>query len=152
MLDVIIVVVLIIALAFAFSYVSNADAASSTGQRDITYSAYIVKQSEGFGENIEPGMNVYDSLKGSKIGNIVSYERIPYATLNPNQITGEVVKSEVEGFYDYIITIETSATVSDGATAIGNYEIAVGKEVFVKCKNFASSSFCVALDIGGGKA
>ncbi|MBR2742655.1 MAG: DUF4330 domain-containing protein [Clostridia bacterium] len=148
-LDIIIVVLVILGFYAAFSYAVNLDVSAAGGQRPIEYGVYLTKKDASFEDKIEIGMNVYDSLKGAKIGTIVAYEKEPYSTIQPNIITGEMVKSDVEGYYNYIVVIGASADISEATTAVGNYEVAVGKEMYLRTKTFASGGYCVTLNYGG---
>lgn len=148
-LDIIIVVLVIAGLAAAFSYAANMDASAAPGQKTIEYGVYLSKKDADFEDKLIIGMNVYDSLKGGKIGTLVSYEKEPYSTLQPNTTTGEIIKSQVDGLYNYIVVIASPADISESTVAVGSYEVAVGKEMFIKSKTFASPGFCVTLNIGG---
>jgi len=149
-LDIIIVVLIIAFLVSIFSYAANMDvSAAAGGQQDIEFGVYLSNKDADFEDNLVIGMNIYDSLKGGKIGTLASYEKEPYFTLQPNRTTGEIVKSEVDGRYNYIVVVSSSAEITENTVAVGNYEVAVGKEMFIKSKNFASPGFCITLDIGG---
>ncbi|MBQ1333852.1 MAG: DUF4330 domain-containing protein [Clostridia bacterium] len=150
-LDIIIVVLVILGLYAAFSYAVNMDVSAANGQKQIEYGVYLTKKDAAFEDRIEIGMNVYDSLKGQKIGTIVGYDVEPYSTIQPNIVTGEMVKSSVDGYYNYIVVISASADISEATTAVGSYEVAVGKEMFLRTKTFASGGYCVTLNVVGGE-
>ena len=148
-LDILIVLFLIVAIVTMFNSVANTDVSAATGKEEIRYSVLIAKKDALLEDNLIAGMSVFDSLKGSKIGTLVSYEMVAHKTYKPDLATGKIVVSEVEGLYDYIVVISTPADISESAIAVGNYEVAVGKEMFVKTKTFASQCFCVEITIGG---
>ena len=149
--DILIILVIIIGVIFAlrFSVNTNAGAASST--QKISYTVLISKKKPGLDKDIVIGQKVFDSLKGSEIGVITGYNVKPYKSTQVNGITGNLVRSEVQGMDDIEVTISADAKVSQSGVTIGDYDVNVGKEMFIKSKSFASNGFCIGLDLEGGK-
>ncbi len=55
-------------------------------------------------------------------------------------------RAEVDGLEFTYVVVEAPVTVSDYSTNIGEYNIAVNKEVFVRSKAFAGSGYITAIE------
>lgn len=150
-LDILIVLLIIIGIVFAMRFSVNTNAGAASSSQKITYTILLSKKMPGFENNIIAGQKVFDSLKGGEIGVILNYNVKPNLTTYPDLMTGKLVQAEVTGLNDIEVTISADARINTDAVMIGDYDIPVGKEMFIKTKGFASSGFCVKLDLEGGQ-
>lgn len=150
-LDIIIILLLIIGIFFALRFSVNTNAGAAANTQKVSYTILITKKKPGLEKDIIIGQKAFDSLKGSEIGVVSGYNVIPYKTTQPNGLTGDLIRSEVQGLYDIEVTITADAKVSQSGVMIGDYDVNVGKEMFIKSKSFASPGYCIGLDLEGGK-
>ena len=133
-------------LAYAgvrFSAPVSVAAADST---PIIYTIELTNKRSGFINNVRAGETLFDSVRGFEIGRIISVDSRPFYADAPDFEAGIIRKGEVEGFSFIYIEVEAMASTSDRATSIGNFDVMVGMEVFVRTRDFASTGFVVGLE------
>jgi hypothetical protein len=150
-LDILIVLIIVIGVLFALRFSVNTNAGAAAGTQKITYTVLLAKKLPGFEKDIIAGQKVFDSLNGGEIGVVLGYEIRPNLTTYPNLTTGQLVQTQVEGLNDIEVTISADAKLLQDAVMIGDYDVPVGKEMFIKTKSFASTCFCIKLDLEGGQ-
>ena len=95
----------------------------------------------GFHKKVEMGVTLYDNVKGYIVGKIIDVYALPYREPAFDEDTGIIRSAPIDGLESVYIVVETTAQISETTTSIGQYDIAVGKEVFVKTKRFAGKGF-----------
>jgi hypothetical protein len=111
----------------------------------IRYTIELSEKEEGFHKKIEPGAVVFDSLRGQEIGRVINAYALPYREDAPDMETGIFRRAPVAGMEFTYIEVEAHAQISDSAISIGQYDIAVNKEVFVRSKRFAGQGYITAI-------
>ncbi|MFV0502963.1 MAG: DUF4330 domain-containing protein [Lachnospirales bacterium] len=106
----------------------------------------IINVKAGMGDTITIGDDLYDSLKNVKIGKIVDSYTEPYMNLTENNETNSYDNVPINGLENIYIVIEANLTTNPNSTSAGNFDVMVGKEVFVKSKSFAGNGYVVKLD------
>jgi hypothetical protein len=132
---------------FASVFSAPRQVAARSGDPLVRYTIELGEKEAGFHTNIEPGAVVLDSLKGYDIGRVVQAYALPYREDAPDEEAGIFRRAVVEGLEFTYIEVEAVAQVSDYATSIGQYDIAVNKEVYVRSKRFAGKGYITAINM-----
>ncbi|MDR1538995.1 MAG: DUF4330 domain-containing protein [Clostridiales bacterium] len=121
-------------------------ASAKPGDVKIKYTVEIQKKLPNFKESIHEGADVYDSQKGYLIGKILGVSTMPYLE-DVGDIDAEIIRrAPIPGFEAVYVQIEATAQITDMTTAVGAFEILVGKEVYIKNKDFAAFGYIVAVE------
>ncbi|MDR3239541.1 MAG: DUF4330 domain-containing protein [Clostridiales bacterium] len=139
--------ILFIWLAFQFSTPRNA-AAKADGVK-IHYTVELQKKEPGFNGKALVGSDLYDSLKGDYIGQIIGVDAVPFLEDVPDPENSIIRRTPVEGLETVYVQVEAMARITDQATLVGPFEILVGKEIYVRTKDFASPGYVVVIDRSG---
>ena len=145
-LDCLFFVLLIAGLFFLRGFSAPTAAAPSSGDAMIRYTVEIYKREDGFENNVKVGEKLYDVEKGYEIGVITDVYALPYLEDSPDFEKGVFVRSPVIGLSHIYVVAESAAQISESATNIGQYQIAVGKEAFIKSRSFAAGGYTVIIE------
>ncbi len=116
-------------------------ASASANSPTARYTVELAEREEGFYKKIPVGAKVSDIEKGYEIGTIVDVYALPYKEDAPDEANNIFRRAVVEGFEFTYIVVEAPITRDDYATYVGQYDIAVNKEVFVESKTFAGRGY-----------
>ena len=100
----------------------------------------------GFHANIHEGSEVTDSIRGFYLGTVHSVHTEPYREEAFDEDAMVIRSAPVDGLETVYIVVEASASISETATAIGLYEIAVGREIFVRSKHYAGRGYVIKIE------
>ncbi|MBQ8299677.1 MAG: DUF4330 family protein [Clostridia bacterium] len=145
-LDVIIILIAIVAGVVGYSLMNNGEVVETPNTSKVVYSIKATSCLPEVEKYLEEGSTVYDSLKNYNIGTILEYEIEPNEVLVPDLTTGTVKPNIREDRIDIMLTIEANATQSDRLISIGDYEIKVGQEAYVRGKGYAFSGYIVSIE------
>jgi len=114
------------------------DRRNAAGERRLAW--------EGFHENVLIGETLFDAQMGFPIGTIVDVYARPFYVDALDESSGIIRRTRVEGLeYTYIV-VEARAQISDYETLIGSHPIAVGRDIMVRNKYFASEGFVITIE------
>ena len=147
-IDVLIVIALVIFVWLALRFSAPQSAAAKPGDITIRYTVEIQRRNPGFADMIKAGDSVTDSQRGYQIGTVTNVYAQSYLEDSPDYAGGAIRRATVDGLQTVYIQIEAKAQVTDYTTLIGSFEVLVGKEIYIKTKNFAAGGYVVALDRG----
>ena len=152
-LDIVIAVVLIAVVAVAVVISNPAEAVSgdASASGNLTFVVELSRKEAGYESNVVVGEKVYDNLKGIYLGTITDVKVEPYKVISADLENKIYREDEVDGLISVYITVDANAERSDMTTLVNDVEIAVGKELFVRSGQFASSGYCVKMDFNGGE-
>ena len=115
----------------------------------IRYTVEIPRRTAEFYEFVKAtsiGDTVFDSVRGFEIGTIVDITKQPF-TDAVHDVENDIIRlAIVDGLYFVYVVIEAHAQISDNATAIGQYEVMIGREAFLRTRYFAGGGFVVGLE------
>lgn len=122
---------------------------ASEEKATVRYTIRFQRWEAGKGEKfIHPGDSISDNIKNYDLGKVVSVKAIPSVSLVANRETHSFVKTELEGFEDVLVTVESDCTVSDEAiTLSGSYTIRVSNTGFFRGEGYVGRGPIVAIDI-----
>jgi hypothetical protein len=138
----VLIMLLVVALVIAGSvFAAPKQAEASPGGLTATYTIELAERQEGFWQRVETGAAVFDIEKGYNIGTITDVYAQPYKEDAPDEANNIFRRAVVPGLEFTYIVVEAPVTQSDYETLVGQYNLAVNKEVFVRSKDFAGQGF-----------
>ena len=143
----ILIVAAVVAIAYAgvrFSAPVSVEATAS--DTTIIYTVELTNKRSEFIDNVRVGETLFDSVRGFEIGRIISVDSRPFYADAPDFENNVIRRGEVDGFSFIHIEVEAQAQISDRATSVGNFDVMVGMEVFVRTRDFASTGFVIRLE------
>ncbi|MCL2352697.1 MAG: DUF4330 domain-containing protein [Firmicutes bacterium] len=146
LLDIALVILLAAFIALAYRFSAPQSVAAKPGDRRITYVVEIAKRAPDFAGQIKTGAKLYDSLKGYYIGDITDVAVEPYVEDAPDLAAGVIRRAPIDGLCFIYVTVQADALVTEKDTLVGQYEVLVGKAVYVKNADFAAGGYVVSLD------
>ncbi len=145
-LDIIIILVILVAGIIGYSLMNNGNIVETANTTKVVYNIKASSCLPEVEKYLEVGSTVYDSLKNYKIGNILEYKVEPNEVLVPDLHSGTVKKNVREDRIDIMLTIEANATESEKLISVGDYELKVGQEAYVRGKGYAFSGYIVSIE------
>ena len=146
-LDIIIALVVIVACVIGYSLMNNgATVIDSPNTTKVVYSVKATSCLPTIEEYLEEGTTVYDSLKNYNIGTLKEYKIEPNEIIIPDLENGVMKANERDNRVDVTLTIEADAEMSERVITVGDYDVKVGKEAFVRGKGYAMSGYIVSIE------
>ena len=145
--DVIIAAAAVTFLSWAFlvfSEPTSVDARASDVK--VRYTVELAERESGAYLRVVTGTAVFDSLRGFAIGTVVDAYALPYREDAPDLENKLIRRAPVDGMEFTYVVIEATATITDYATSIGNYDVLVNTEVFIYSKFFAGYGYVTSLE------
>jgi len=148
--------ILIVALVFvAMQFSIPREVSAQTGDPIIRYTIELGDRldgnarrviREGFHENIQVGDPIFNNLTGVRIGTIVDVFASPLQVEAFDEANNIVRRAEVAGLEYVYVVVEAQAQISDYETLIGSFSVSVGREAFVRSRDFAGAGYIVAME------
>lgn len=148
-LDIIIIAVVFVACIFGYAYINKEE--DVVAPKGTTKIVYQVRTSDTFPDTfdmIEEGTTLYDSLKNYNIGKVTKKEILPVEKHDVDMRSGKFVKSNLpmEETIDILLTVEADAYMTEQNIMVGDYEVKVGNQAFVKGKGYAGIGYIVSIE------
>lgn len=145
-LDIFIILLVLIVCVFGYSYVKKDNAIITPNTEKIIYTIKTTNSSMNAYNLIQENTVIYDGAKNYNIGKIVKKEYEPTIVYGVDEKNKEVVVTEKAKEIDILITIEADAIMTDRSIFVGDYEIKIGKEAYVKGKGYAGAGYIVSIE------
>lgn len=145
-LDIIITLIVIVGCIIGYSFMNNNEVAVTQNTNKVVYSVMATSCLPAIEEHIEEGIPVYDSLKNYHIGTVLEYEVKPSEVVVPDLENGTAKLNVVEDMVDVTLKIEANADVSEKLITVGEYDLKIGKEAFIRGKGFAMSGYIISIE------
>lgn len=145
--DVLIILVVIAACILGYKFLSDK---SATGGNvpEVSYVVEIKRQDESYQSLVKKGDEIKDAIKGGHLGTVTDFSRKPCSEIIEARDSGDYVKSEIPGKYDYYITITgTPTTYSDSKILFASQKVRVGEQIYIRSKNYSGYGFVVDMKI-----
>ena len=154
LLDVLIVLVVVAAIIAATVYFSSHGTGfGGVETQPITYEVMIKKVDYDFVDDIMPGQQVNDRVKGYNRGSVESVEIVQHSEKSTNLTDGSQALTEYPGLYDAIVRINVEAEVTDRYINLSGNRIDIGKEAYLQIGANVYKSWVSAIEVheGGGQ-
>ncbi len=145
-LDIFIILIFLIAGIIGYSFMNNQGINVTSNTSKVIYNVKATSCLPEVENYIKKGMEAYDSLKNYHIGTILECEVEPNQILIPDLENGVFVANTREDRVDVTLKIEADASVTEKLISIGNYELKVGKEAYVRGKGFALAGYIISIE------
>jgi len=143
-IDVLLVTLLILLIWGAY-LLAQPQTVAADGSRLVRFTFELTERPEGFHEGIEIGLPAYCGINGWRVGTIVDVYARPHMHDAPDENAGIFRRVEVEGLEATYIVIEAWAEISDYSTSIGNFWVAVNRQVGIRSRDFGGMGFITHL-------
>ena len=147
-IDIAIVAALIVFAFLARRFSAPQSAAARPGDVTIHYTVEVQRRNPDFKDKINIGENVIDSQRGYGIGTVTDVYSEPYLEDVPDYGANLIKRAPVSGLESCYIEIQAKAQVTDYTTLVGSFEVLVGKEIYIKTRDFAAGGYVVILNRG----
>jgi len=147
-IDIGIIAALIVFAVLALRFSAPRNVSAKPGDVTIKYTVEVQRRKPSFKDKIKVGTDVEDSIRGYVIGKITNVYSEPYLEDTPDYANNIIRRAPVDGLDTIYIEIEAKAQITDYTTLIGAYEVLVGKDVYIKTKDFAAGGYIVRIERG----
>ena len=149
-IDVLLVTVVVLLVWGAYLLAQPQTVVAESG-RLVRFTFELTERPEGFHEGIEIGIPAYCGVNGWRVGTVVDVYARPFMSDAPDERAGIFRRVEVEGLEFTYIVIEAWADICDYATAIGNFWVAVNRQVGIRARDFGGMGFITNLEWAEGQ-
>jgi len=145
-IDVLLVVAAVLLIWGAY-ILAQPQTVAADGGRLIRYTFELGERPAGFYQTIELGAPAYYGGQNWLIGEVVEVYSRPFMTDAPDERAGIIRRVPVEGLEFTYIVIEAWANVSDSSTSIGDFWVAVNRQVPIRSRDFAGIGFITRIEM-----
>ena len=145
-IDIAIIAALIVFAVLALRFSAPQSASAKQGDVPITYTVEVQRRKPDFKENIKVGVPVEDSQRGYAIGTITGFYAEPYLEDTPDYANNVILRAPVDGLDTVYIQIKAMAQITDYTTTVGPFEVLVGKDIYIRTKDFAAGGYIVRVE------
>lgn len=149
---IILVLVLLVGGFFIWSQHKPGPAANNpaTSASSVRYTIRIQRWREGTDNLIQIGDKITDNVKNFEMGQVVAVEKAPAMTQVLDHINGAFVQTEVEGYDDVLVTLESDASISQEAVQLSSgYTIRVGASAYIRGSGYMGSGSIISIEREG---
>ena len=148
----VLLVAAVVLLVWGATILARPQTVTADGARLIRYTFELGTRPAGFYQRIEVGAPAYCSSQNWWVGTVVEVYALPFLTDAPDEAAGIIRRVPVEGLEFTYIVIEAWANVSDSATSIGDFWVAVNRQVPIRSRDFAGVGFITHMEFVEGGA
>lgn len=146
LLDIFIILIVFLAFLIGYKFINTTENVVTSSTEKVIYQIKTSETIEEVYDVIEVGTPIYDGQKNYCIGTVIDkqYEKsIGYAS---NMKDGKYVATELEDYVDIILTIEANAEFSEQNISVGEFEVKVGTETYLKGKGYAMVGYVISIE------
>ena len=112
----------------------------------MRYTVEVTRCTLDMEKQMEIGDDVYRSTDNVYLGKLVDLQIIPHTENEYSAAQGAYVRYESEDTHDLYLTIENDGYTTARSFMIGNVEVRIGSEMYVKGKGWARLGYITAID------
>ena len=144
----VIIILAVAAVCFCGYKYFNKKSTDGAKAPDVSYVVELKRKDASYDSQVKVGDDVYDAIKGGYYGKVVDFRKEKCTEIVTNGNDGTFVKAEVNGRYNYYITIEgTPTTYSDSGIMFASQDVKVGNKIYIRSKNYSGEGTVVDIDI-----
>lgn len=144
--DVILILLVIAAGVVGVKFLSKTSLVASEVP-EVSFTVEVKNNPPAYKELIHEGDDIKDAIKGGTFGKVTGIEVVPNKEYMEDKINGAFVETSHEGREDVYITITGTPTTFGKNIMFASQEIKVGKQVFIKSKEYVGSGFIVDMQV-----
>jgi len=134
-IDVLLVTIAVLLIWGAY-ILAQPQTVAAEGGRQIRFTFELAERPEGFHQGIEVGSPAFYGSQNWLVGTVVEVYSLPFLQDAPDHVAGVFRRVPVAGLEFTYIVIEAWADISDYATNIGNFWVAVNRAVGLRSRDF----------------
>ena len=120
----------------------------TTNNSTVRFTVRVMHWSEGTSALIQKGDQIADNIKNYVLGEVVDVQAVPCRQRVPDRESLRYVWTEVEGFEDVLVTLESPCNVTERTTMVdGAYELRVGDMAYLRGVGYMGSGPVVAIEV-----
>jgi len=119
---------------------------SSGKTAEIVYKIEVTAMREEFRNLVGVGDMVVDPVTANTIGEVTDVSYTPYLYVGTDRTTGLRVTTAYPGKITMMVTVKTTAAVTDVGYEIGGKALTLGEAVSLRVPDFTGSGTCVAIE------
>ncbi|MBR4098436.1 MAG: DUF4330 domain-containing protein [Clostridium sp.] len=113
----------------------------------VCYTVRFQRMVGGGSQLIQPGDALVDAIKNYEIGRVVSVETVPAESLQLDHQGKSYILSELEGYEDALVTVETTCTQTEDSILLdGGYALRVGATAYVRGEGYMGSGPIISIE------
>jgi glycosyltransferase involved in cell wall biosynthesis len=145
LLDIIIIIAVLIASIIGFMYLNKGDTRINNTQK-VVYQVQALEVDPEVFDVIELNTDIYDSNKNVLIGKVNEKESKVACREEIDAVNGVFKDSYIPNKVDITLTVEADAEYTEKDIMVGEYEIKVGQQAYVKGKGYALIGFIINVE------
>jgi len=146
-IDILFLAVFVAGLFFLREFSAPQTVTAAPGDAKIRYTVELYRRDPDYVNNVRVGETLYDVERGFEIGKIVDAFDAPFLEDSPDFESRVYKRAEVDGLRYVYVVVEADAKITESATNIGQYQVMVGKEAFIRTKGFSAGGFIVIIEV-----
>ena len=111
----------------------------------VIYRVELENVSEAVRDSARVGVQVRDGVRKTPLGEVTGVTSHNTTFIKTDIVTGEVVRSPMEGRYNVILTCEAAGSLVGGRVLIGDYVMAVGTAVSLQSSAISGTGYCISV-------
>lgn len=146
-IDLIIIMIVVIVIGGGiYKFSTLDDMFSSDNLKEVSLVLEVPEVNEGLIASIKKGDVLYDSVRGSEFGTVISKSFGPHKELVVNK-DGIAEYKEIPELYDVEIQVKSLGNVADNGTIIGSTPIYIGSSIRLRSSLYVFTSDVLNIEI-----
>ena len=142
-----VLLILLVAMLIWGAYIlAQPQTVVAEGGQLIRFTFELGERPEGFHEGIELGIPAFYGGQNWLVGTVVDVFATPFMADAPDERAGIIRRAPVAGVESTHIVIEAWANICDYATSIGNFWVAVNRQVGIRARDFGGMGFITNIE------
>jgi len=142
----ILLIIAVVLLIWGAYILAQPQTVAADGTRLIRYTVEFGGRDAGFHEGIEIGAAAFYGNQGWWIGEVVDVFARPFLADAPDEAAGIIRRVPIEELEFTYVVIEAWANITDASTSIGDFWVAVNRQVPVRSRDFAGVGFITNIE------
>ena len=143
----VIIILLVVAAGFAGFKFLNKTSLVASDVPQVSFTVEVKNNPPEYKTLVREGDDIKDAIKGGAFGKVTGVKAAPNKEYMEDKIDGAFVETSHEGREDVYITITGTPTTFGKNIMFASQEVKVGKQVFIKSKEYVGSGFIVDMEI-----
>ncbi len=146
--DILIIIALIAAVFVGYKMLAKTGENAAVAVSEVTFTVEIANCEIDLASKIQPGDDIYDSVKGGYYGKVENVETKQATSVVSNTQSGKYELVEYPNRQNVYITIKgTPTSMTDGNIQFASQKVKVGTVAYLKSKNYVGYGHVIDMDI-----
>ena len=146
--DILIIVALLVAALVGYKMLAKTGEDALEALPEVSFTVEIANCENDLANKIQPGDDIYDSVKGGYYGKVQNVETKQSTSVVANMQSGKYELVEYPNRQNVYITIKgTPTSMTDGNIQFASQKVKVGTVAYLKSKNYVGFGHVINMDI-----